>query len=167
MHGSDVVMWIHVVSAAVLLATGLGTAVHMWLTHRRGNARAIASAARNVVRVDLALTAASLLLLPITGAMLVWMAGFSPGVPWLVASYSLYAIVCGCWVPATWLRMRVRDTATAAAMKGEALPDSYYRYMRWWFQLSWPALIALLVVFYLMIARPEATATGVTRIPPL
>lgn len=167
MLGYEVVKWVHILSAAVLFATGLGTALHLWLAHRRGNVQAIAAAARNVVRIDLALTAASLLGLPITGAILVWMLGFAPGAPWLVASYILFAIAFACWVAATWLRIRVRDTAAAAAGKGEALPDRYYLYMRWWFQLSWPALVALLVAVYLMTAQPQAGAVWAGGRPPL
>lgn len=167
MPGYDVFKWIHIVSATVFFTTGLGTAVHMWLQHRGGNVQAIASTARNVVRVDLAFTAPSSLALPITGAVMVGMAGFPPGSPWLVASYILYTIAIACWASATWLRMRVRDVAMVAAGKGEALPDRYYRYMRWWLQLSWPAFIALLVVFYLMMSQPQAAPMGSAGIPAL
>lgn len=167
MLGYDIAKWTHIVSATVLLGTGLGTAVYMWLTHRSGNVQAIAFTARNVVRLDLAFTVPSLLVLPITGAILVGMAGFSPGAPWLVASYLLYAIAFGCLVPVVWLHMRARDVVAAAAENGEALPDRYYWYMRWWFQLGWPAFVALLVVFYLMAARPQADALGATGIPAL
>ncbi len=167
MLGYDVIKWIHIISAAVFFATGIGTALGMWFTYRGGDVQAIASMARKVVRVDLAFTATSGLVLPITGALLMWSAGFSPDVPWLIASYILYVITFACWILATRLRIKVRDTVTAAARKGEALPDCYYRYMRWWFQLSWPAFIALLVVFYLMMAQPQAGAMGVTGIPAL
>ncbi len=167
MLGYEVVEWTHIVSAAVLFLTGLGTAVSMWLAHRGGNVRAIASTARKIVRVDVACTIPSLLVLPTTGAILAWMVGLSPGAPWLVASDLLYAITCVCWAFATSLWVRVRDTAVGAASRGESLPDVYYRYMRWWFQLSWPAFIALLVVFYLMVAQPQAGTIGATGIPAL
>lgn len=163
----DIVKWIHILSAVVFFGTGLGTAAYMWLTHKGGNVQAIASTARNVVRVDWTFTATSGLVQPITGAILVWMLGFSPGAPWLVASYILYAIALGCWVSVARLHMRVREVAAVAAQNGKALPDRYYWYMRWWFQLGWPAFIALLVVFYLMVARPQAAAAGVTGIPAL
>lgn len=167
MPGYEAVEWLHIISAIVFLATGLGTALLMWLSYRGGNVQAIAAKARRVVRVDLALTATSGLVLAFTGVALVWMAGFPPGAPWLVASYIFSVIVLFCWILATRLRMRLRDIATAAAGSGEALPDRYYRYMRWWFQLSWPLLIALLVIFYLMVAQPGAEAVGGSGIPAL
>lgn len=167
MLGYDVVKWIHIVSAVVLFATGLGTALRMWLVHRRGNAQAIAATARNAVRIDWTLTATSGLLVPVTGAILVGVARLSPVAPWLVASYLLYAVAAGCWVAAARLRIRVRDLAAAAAGSGEPLPERYLRYMRWWFQLSWPAFVAFLVVFYLMLARPEADAIRASAAPTL
>jgi len=150
----NLVKWIHTLSSTVLFGTGLGTALHMWLTHKGGNVEAIASTARNVVRVDWAFTATSGIVQPITGAMLVHMLGFPPGAPWLIASYVLYALAFACWAPVVWLQICIRDVATAAAGAGEPLPGSYYRYMRRWFWLGWPAFIALLAVFYLMVARP-------------
>ena len=167
MLGYNIVKWFHIVSAIVFFATGLGTALRMWFSHRGGNVQAIAATAGRVVRIDWAITATSGLALALTGAALVWMAGFSPGAPWLVASYILSGIVLFCWTIATRLRMRLRDIATVAAKGGEALPERYYRYMRWWFQLSWPVLIALLVIFYLMVAQPGVGVIGGTGIPAL
>ena len=160
MTGYYVVIWIHIISAALFLGTGRGAALCMWLAHKGGNVRTIAATANHVVRLDRTFTAVSGLALPVTGAILVWMAGFSPGVPWLVASCILYAIAFVCWVFLAWFHRRVRDLATAAAANGEALPGRYYRYMRWGFQLGWRALIALLVVAYLMVAQPQAGGSG-------
>lgn len=150
----SVIKWAHIVSSTVLFGTGLGTALHMWLTHKGGNVQAIASTARNVVRVDWAFTATSGIVQPITGVMLIEMLGFPAGAPWLVASYVLYAVAFLCWAPVVWLQIRVRDVAAVAVSEGGALPKAYYRYMRCWFWLGWPAFIALLVIFYLMVARP-------------
>ena len=51
--------------------------------------------------------------------------------------------------------MRMRDLASEAASRGSALPDAYpRRYFRVWFALGVPAFLALVVVFYLMAAKP-------------
>ena len=52
------------------------------------------------------------------------------------------------------LQIRLRDMAAAALAQGDALPRPYRRYMAVWFTLGWPALLALLVIFYLMAAKP-------------
>jgi uncharacterized membrane protein len=38
------------------------------------------------------------------------------------------------------------------------LPDRYWRYARRWEALGYPAFIAMLAVFYLMVAKPSAWA---------
>jgi uncharacterized membrane protein len=48
----------------------------------------------------------------------------------------------------------MRDLAAAAATHASPLPDGYRRYFRIWFALGVPAFLALVVVFYLMVAKP-------------
>jgi uncharacterized membrane protein len=48
----------------------------------------------------------------------------------------------------------MRDLAVSAAATGSALPSNYFRYYRRWFALGWPAFLGVLVVFYLMVAKP-------------
>lgn len=149
-----IIKWLHILSATVLFGTGLGTALHMWLTHLRGDVRAIASTARNVVLVDWLFTATSGVIQPVTGFMLVYMAGYDPLAPWLVWSYALYVLAFACWAPVVWLQIKVRDIAANAVAQDSQLPDDYYRYMRHWYWLGWPAFIGLLIAFYLMVAKP-------------
>lgn len=154
MNEYAIVKWIHIVSSTILFGTGLGTALHMWLTHHSGDVQAIATTARNVVRVDWMFTATSGIVQPITGIILMRLLGFDPAAPWLLASYALYVFAFCCWASVVWLQMRVRDIAQTAASQGTALPARYYQYMRWWFWLGWPAFFSLLAVFYLMTAKP-------------
>jgi len=149
-----IVKWLHILSATVLFGTGLGTALHMWLTHLRGDVHAIASTARNVVLVDWVFTASSGIAQPLTGFAMVYMAGSDPFTPWLLWSYLLYALAMACWVPVVWMQIRIRDIAVAAAEAGTPLPDEYHRWMRHWFWLGWPAFLSLLVVFWLMVSKP-------------
>jgi uncharacterized membrane protein len=147
------VKWLHILSATVLFGTGLGTALHIWLTHRRGDMRAIASTLQNVVWVDWVFTGTSGIVQPVTGFLMVRMAGFDPLAPWLVASYALYVLAFACWAPVVWLQIKCRDMAIEAVKSGSTLPERYHRYMRRWFWLGWPAFIALLGVFWLKCSR--------------
>ncbi|ESR25911.1 DUF2269 family protein [Lutibaculum baratangense] len=52
-------------------------------------------------------------------------------------------------------RDRRRDLAREAARAGQPLPAEYHRLFRWWFILGWPAFAAMLVVFHLMIQKPQ------------
>ena len=44
--------------------------------------------------------------------------------------------------------------AAEALRDGSALPERANRYMRIWFVLGWPAFIAFIVIFWLMVAKP-------------
>jgi uncharacterized membrane protein len=48
----------------------------------------------------------------------------------------------------------VRDLAAQAEQTEAPLPASYFRLMAWWFGLGWPAFLAVLLIFWLMIAKP-------------
>jgi uncharacterized membrane protein len=147
--------WLHVVSSTVLFGTGLGTAFQMWFAYRRGDTTAIAVVARNVVLADWLFTLPAGIVQPISGLALVMAGGLHPFTSWLVATYGLYLLAFGCWVPVVVLQLRVRDLATEAVRTGAALPADCDRAMRRWFSLGWPAFIALVVIFLLMVAKPD------------
>ena len=80
---------IHILSATVLFGTGLGTAFQMWMADRTGDVRAIAAVARNVVIADYVFTTPAVVIQPVTGIALIWIAGYDPFSSWLVAVYLL------------------------------------------------------------------------------
>ena len=59
-----------------------------------------------------------------------------------------------CWLPVVWLQIQLSKMADAALASGQPLPARYWRYARWWEGLGYPAFIAVLVVFYLMVNKP-------------
>ncbi len=147
--------WAHILSATVLFGTGLGTAFQMWITHIRGNVAAIAITSRNIVLADWLFTLPSGIIQPVTGAMLIAHVGYDHHSSWLIVSYALYAIALICWLPVVWLQIKIAQIASDGHATTSSLPPRYYSYMTRWVLLGWPAFIALLAVFYLMIAKPE------------
>jgi uncharacterized membrane protein len=152
--GFHVIKTLHILSSTILFGTGLGTAFHMWVTHRRGDVRAIAATARNVVFADWLFTATSGVVQPATGFAMVLMAGYDPTAPWLVATYVLYAVAAACWLCVVRLQIRVADIARRSVATGSSLPPEYHRTMRLWFWLGWPAFVGLVGVFWLMVRKP-------------
>jgi len=146
---------LHILSSSLLFGTGLGTAFHMWATHLRGDVKAIAATARNVVLADWLFTATSGAVQPVTGVGLVLMAGYDPRSPWLILTYGLYVLAGACWLIVVRLQIRVAGIAARSAAKGLPLPPEYYRIMRAWFWLGWPAFISLLGIFWLMAMKPD------------
>jgi uncharacterized membrane protein len=146
---------VHVVSSTILFGTGLGTAFHMWMTHLRGDVAAIASTARNVVVADWLFTSTTGVLQPLTGIMLVVIAGYDPVSSWLVLTYCLYMVAGLCWLVVVCLQIRVARIAARCATESAPLPADYHRAMRAWFCLGWPAFLALIGVFWLMVSKPD------------
>ena len=73
----DILRWLHVVGATVLLGTGSGIAFFMVMAHRSGDPKLIAHVAGTVVVADLIFTASAVVLQPITGVALAYAAGRS------------------------------------------------------------------------------------------
>jgi uncharacterized membrane protein len=147
--------WGHILSSTVLFGTGIGTAFQMWLAHLQGEVAGIAQAARTTVIADWLFTTPAGIAQPVTGALLIHYVGYDFWASWLVAAYALYVLALACWLPVIWLQIQVRDMARHAQADGTALPARYFRYMRFWFWLGWPAFSALIVIFWLMIAKPD------------
>lgn len=148
------VKWLHILSSVVLVGTGFGSAFYMFFTNRTRNVAAQAVVTRLVVRADWWLTTPTVVLQPATGLLLAHLAGWPLTTPWLLLSIGLFVLAGACWLPVVWLQIRMAAMAQAAAQSGEALPSRYWRYARWWEWLGYPAFVAMLGVFYLMVAKP-------------
>lgn len=149
-----IVKWLHVLSSTLLFGTGLGSAFFMLVVSRTRDAHAIAVVTRYVVIADWAFTTPTIVIQPLTGFYLVYLAGFPIGSTWLVATFALYLLAGACWLPVVWMQMRMRDMARQAAAAGSELPDQYWQLLRWWVALGIVAFLALVAVFYLMVAKP-------------
>ncbi|HEX7917557.1 DUF2269 domain-containing protein [Rudaea sp.] len=145
---------IHVISSTVLFGTGLGIAFFKWIVDRSGNVSAIRVVSGRVVLADWLFTTPAILVQAVTGIALARLAGFPLRSGWLAAAIALYLLAGACWLPVVWLQMRMRDLASQADRNGAALGDAYWRYARLWFRLGVPAFVSLLVVFWLMVAKP-------------
>jgi uncharacterized membrane protein len=150
----EIVKTVHILSAAILFGTGLGTAWFMWRADRSGDAASIVATARNVVLADWLFTTPAIILQPLSGLWLIYLGGYSPAETWLMWTYSLYLLAGACWLPVVWLQIAMRDLAAAAVADGAPLPARYRRYARIWFGLGWPAFTAVVLIVYLMVAKP-------------
>ena len=147
--------WLHILSSTVLFGTGIGTAFQMvWAMHI-GKVETVHSVASGVVIADWIFTTPAGLVQPATGLWLIWLQGYDLTEPWLLATYALYALAFCCWVPVVKLQITIRDLAALALATDTPLPAAAKRAYRLWFALGWPAFIALVAVFWLMITKPQ------------
>ena len=149
-----IIKWLHIVSSTLLFGTGIGSAFYMLFTSLSRDVRAIAVVSRHVVRADWLFTATTVVFQPLSGFYMAHLAGFPLNSRWIVWSVILYLVAGACWLPVVWLQIRMRDMAQASARDGIALPARYWRYLRIWAALGVPAFFALIIVFYLMTAKP-------------
>lgn len=149
-----VAKWLHILSSTLLFGTGLGSAFYMFFASRTRDVAVIAVVVRYVVIADWIFTTPTVILQPLTGLWLVHIAGFPLDSPWLLVSYALYLLAGAAWLPVVWMQIRMRDMAVAAARAGEALPARYWSFLKAWVALGVVAFLSLVVVFYLMVAKP-------------
>jgi uncharacterized membrane protein len=149
-----IVKWVHILSSTVLFGTGLGSAYYMYFASRTRDPRQIAGVVRQVVLADWIFTTPTIVLQPASGFYLVRLAGFDMSSLWLAGSVVLYLVAGAAWLPVVWMQIRMRDLATDAVRLDTALPALYWRYLRMWVALGVVAFVSLVVVFYLMVAKP-------------
>jgi uncharacterized membrane protein len=146
---------LHVLSATVLFGTGAGIAFFMLKGHLSGVPAARRFAAAMTVRADSLFTLPAVIVQPLSGAWLVWKGGFDWSERWLVITYALYLLAGACWLPVVAIQMRMKAILETEAVTGSLDEARLSRLFGWWFALGWPAFGGLIVVFYLMVAKPS------------
>ncbi len=144
----------HILSATVLFGTGLGTAFFMYRSRYSSDLKSKYDTARATVLADYIFTTPAVILQPLTGVALIGMVDYDAFEFWLIVSYGLFVLAGLCWLPVVWIQIRLKNLLLASLETGEDLPDQYHRLFRIWIVLGWPAFTALVVVFYLMVAKP-------------
>jgi uncharacterized membrane protein len=150
-----VLKYLHVLGAMVILGTGSGIAFFMLMAHRSGDSAFVAQTARIVVIADMVFTATAVVAQPVTGYFLLGETGENISAPWVAASLALFVFAGLFWLPVVWMQMRMRDLAARAAAAGEALPAAYHRLFRLWFVFGFPGFGSVMLIVWLMIAKPS------------
>jgi uncharacterized membrane protein len=145
---------VHILSSTLLFGTGLGTAFHGFMANRSGDLAARRIVNRNVVIADWLFTTPAVIVQPVTGVWLARIAGYPLTTGWLAAAIVLYLFVGACWLPVVGIQIEMRRIVDRLS-DGEGLPARYFALSRTWFALGWPAFAGVLVIFWLMVAKPD------------
>lgn len=146
--------WVHIVSSTLLFGAALGSSKYCWLTHKSQEVRAIATVLSTVVTVDWLVVTTTGFIQPASGLLLMQAKGYGLWEPWLVTAYVLYVIVTFLWFIVAWLQIQCRNMVRIAS-SWKALPDGYHANMRLWAQLATPTFALALVIFWLMVSKPQ------------
>jgi uncharacterized membrane protein len=146
--------YLHVLGAIVILGTGTGIAFFMLMAHRSGEAAFIARTASTVVIADVLFTLTAVLLQPITGGLLMMLSSTGFTELWISTSLGLYAVAGLFWVPVILMQIEMRDLAREAAAQNAALPPRYFALFRRWFLFGIPGFGSVMLILWLMIAKP-------------
>lgn len=147
--------WLHILSSVVLFGTGIGSAYYLFLASRTRNAFIAATVVGHVVKADWWFTLPTIILQPVSGIWLSYLAGYPLHSFWLAASLALYALAVASWLPVVALQIRMRNLARLATDEQGPLPARYWRDLAWWVGLGVIAFCALVAVLYLMVAKPS------------
>ena len=148
------IKYLHVLGAVVILGTGTGIAFFMLMAHRSGDAAFIARTASTVVIADMVFTLTAVLLQPVSGGLLMMLSATAFTERWLLVSLALYAVAGLFWVPVIFMQREMRDLARLAAEKNQPLPPRYFVLFRRWFLFGIPGFGSVMIVLWLMIAKP-------------
>ncbi|MBA3505601.1 MAG: DUF2269 domain-containing protein [Betaproteobacteria bacterium] len=149
-----IVKWLHILSSTLLFGTGLGSAYYMFFASRTRDPRVIAVVVGHVVIADWLFTATTVIFQPVSGFYLAHLAGMPLDSRWIIWSTLLYLFAGACWLPVVGMQIRMRRMAQDAVRAGNGMPPLYWRYLRYWTMLGICAFVALVAVFYLMVAKP-------------
>jgi uncharacterized membrane protein len=148
------VKYLHVLGAIVILGTGSGIAFFMLMAHRTADVAFIARTAAVVVIADMIFTLSAVILQPLSGALLMMLSATSLAERWLMISLALYALAGAFWIPVVLMQIEMRNLARRAAEKCEPLPARYFSLFRRWFAFGIPGFGSVMVILWLMIAKP-------------
>ncbi len=150
-----IVKTLHILSSVLMVGTGFGSAFYLFFANRTRSVPAIAAVSRLVVRADWWFTTPAVLFQPASGLWLAHMAGWPWQTPWIVATLALYALAAACWLPVVKIQLDMAKLAMAAQAAGATeLPDGYWRRAKLWERLGYPAFVAMLAIYFLMVVKP-------------
>lgn len=147
---------LHILSSVLLVGTGLGSAFYMYQLNRVKNIEVIRSVNKQVVLADYLFTIPSLIFQPLSGWALLKILNIPWSSFWVYYSLILYSFSFLCWLPAYFLQIKLMRLAKETP-DYLSLSPNYKKYLNYWVFLGLPSFIAMLSIFYLMVAKPSGS----------
>ena len=139
---------LHILSATLILGTGLGTAFFMLRAHLSQNTDAMKITTQSVVLADWIFTTPAVVIQFLTGLWLTSRLGIPYGSVWCISVLALFVLVGICWLPVVFIQIRIREI-----IRNGGTPDDYRALMKIWIGLGIPAFASILMLVYLMVSK--------------
>jgi uncharacterized membrane protein len=149
-----IIKYLHVLGAIIILGTGTGVAFFMLMAHRSRDPAFIARTAAVVVIADMLFTLSAVVLQPLSGGLLMALSATRFAERWLATSLGLYAVAGLFWIPVVFMQIEMRNLARAAVAQNQPLPPRYFALFRRWFLFGIPGFGSVMIILWLMIAKP-------------
>jgi uncharacterized membrane protein len=151
----------HILSGAVLFGTGVGIAFMCYFGYRRAIRKQDIDGLRATLRLtvigDATFIAPAVAFQALSGTMLMHLLGWPWVSAWSAAVFGLFVLAGVCWLPVVYIQVRLsREADRCPSVR--ALPSWFHRWIRVWVALGAPAFSAVLLLYYLMVAKPLSVA---------
>lgn len=143
---------IHVISAAILFGTGLGTAFFMLLAFLSNNAETLKYTTRHVVLADWIFTTPAVIVQPVTGIGLMHILHYPFNSLWFFLIIGLYLLIGCCWIPVVFIQYKMRNIYSHSPLNDKDKKQLSYL-MKWWILLGVIAFISILFIYWLMLNK--------------
>ncbi|MFZ6754935.1 DUF2269 family protein [Undibacterium sp. Dicai25W] len=153
MMSYSLIKTLHILSMVLLFGTGLGSAFYKWMADRSRVIAHIAVTNKHVVLADWIFTTPCVIFQPVSGLLMVHIAGWSITEPWIITSLSLYILAGLCWLPVVYLQIRMQKISELALKESTNLSPDYWHLAKMWFWLGVPAFASMVMVVALMVFK--------------
>ena len=145
---------LHILSAVIITGTGFGTAFYLFVVNRSGSVSAQSVVSYWVCKADFWFTTPCVIFQPISGVWLMSKLGIPWSATWIWVSIGLYLFAGMLWLPVVWWQIQMKNIVKHACDTSSTLPQSYWRYAKKWELAGYPAFLAVVVIFFLMVIKP-------------
>tara|TARA_R110002020_G_scaffold37872_7_gene114252 strand:+ start:3712 stop:4203 length:492 start_codon:yes stop_codon:yes gene_type:complete len=151
----NILLFVHLVGMVVLFGTAATIGLFMFWTHVTADPSMMAHVTSVAVRADAFLTAPAMALQLLSGIALARLAGVPLIGSWVTVALGIFAFVVVHWLPMVFIQVHLRDMARVARDTGASLDRSYRILFRIWVILGCGGFAGLLVLSWVMVAKPD------------
>lgn len=148
-----IIKFIHIIAAVVVTGTGAGIAFFMLMAVHSKNEEVIRVISRYVVLADWIFTAPAVIIQMVSGLWLMYILNYSLTSLWFISVIGLFVLIGLCWLPVIVIQYKLRDLANPGSFKLKNNLD-FKRLFKLWIILGGLAFSAIIIIFWLMIAKP-------------